>query len=119
MTSPDPAGDPAEDEALTSAGRTQRMLGRPADSTEDLDSVTEAVQAVCSIVPTWLTRPEAGWRPHHHYGATLLAARLYRRKDSPGGYAQFGLEGGGYVQGNWPDVALLLGLGSYSVGRVG
>lgn len=113
-----PVPDPDAEE-LTSAGRVQRMLSRPADSTEDLESVIEAVEAVKAIVPTWLDRPAGGWRPHQHYGATLLAARLYRRKDSPGGFASFGIEGGAYVQSNWADVAMLLGLSSYAVGRPG
>lgn len=95
------------------------MLSRAPESDEDLESVTEVVEAVCSIVPTWLQEPADGWAAHHHLGATMLAARLYRRRDSPGGVADFGMEGAGYVSGNWPDVAMLLGIGSYSVGRVG
>lgn len=114
MTSP----TPDDDAALTSLGRVNRMLSRAAEDTSD-PAVAEAVEAVVSLVPTWLTQPGGGWAPHHKYGATLLAARLYRRKDSPGGMASFGLEGAGYVAGNWPDVALLLGLGNYAVGRPG
>ena len=51
--------------------------------------------------------------------ANLLAGRLWRRKDSPGGMLQFGMEAAVYVSGNWPDVALMLGLGEYRVPRVG
>lgn len=121
----DPAPGPYQypeddDEALTSVGRVLRMLGRAPDEDSPDPSVEEAVQAVCTLVPTWLPKPAAGWAAHHHYGATLLAARLYRRKDSPGGMVNFGDGGmGAYVSGNWPDVAITLGLGNYSVGRVG
>lgn len=100
---------------LTDLARVNRMLDRP----EDDPRAAEVVEAVVTLVPTWKPRPAVGWAAHHRLGATMLAARLERRKDAPGGLAQFGLEGGGYVQGNWPDVALLLGLGSYAVGRVG
>jgi hypothetical protein len=116
MTSPGQSEDP--DEALTSVARVNRMLGR--DTEDDSDPVVlETVEAVNSLVPTWAPRPTAGWAAHQHFGATMLAARLYRRKDSPGGLADFGTEGAAYVSGNWPDVAMLLGLGNYSVGRVG
>jgi hypothetical protein len=113
MTEPAP-----EDLELTSVARVNRMLGRAADDVSD-PVVAEVAEAVCTLVPTWLDKPADGWAAHHHLGATMLAARLYRRKDSPGGMADFGIEGAAYVSGNWPDVALLLGIGSYGVGRVG
>jgi hypothetical protein len=102
-------------EDLTDLARTNRMLSRPEEDTR----AVEVVEAVCSLVPTWRARPAAGWAAHHKLGATMLAARLERRKDSPGGMVDFAEGGAGYVQGNWPDVAMLLGLGTYAVGRVG
>jgi hypothetical protein len=115
MTAPEPA--PAEDDALTSVPRVNRMLERAEDDVDPV--VLEVVEAVLVLVPRWLTKPAGGWSADQKLGATMLAARLYRRKDSPGGMAQFGMDGTGYVSGNWPDVALLLGIGSYAVGRVG
>jgi hypothetical protein len=117
MTQPAPPVDPAA-EALTSAARANRLLSRPVDDDSDA-LLSEVVEAVNSLVPTWLVEPANGWAAHHHLGATMLAVRLYRRKDSPGGLAQFGMEGAAYVAGNWPDVAMLLGLGNYAVGRPG
>lgn len=117
MTAPTPE-DP-EDEELTSLPRVLRMLGRSAEEDEEDEVLLEVVEAVRTLVPTWRERPAGGWKAHHHLGATMLAARLYRRKDSPGGMAEFGTEGAAYVSGNWPDVALLLGLGNYAVGRPG
>lgn len=100
---------------LTDLERVNRMLSRdPAD-----DEATETVEAVLSLVPTWLDKPGGGWAAHHRLGATMLAARLERRKNSPGGLASFGIDGPSYVQGNWPDIAMLLQIGSYAVGRVG
>jgi hypothetical protein len=109
VTAPEPGAE------LTDLERVNRMLSRdPGDG-----EVAEVVAAVNTLVPTWLTMPAHGWYPHHCLGATMLAARLERRKDSPGGLAQFGLEGPAYVAGNWADVAMLLGLGHYAVGRPG
>jgi hypothetical protein len=109
--------DPA-DEDLTSLERVNRMLSRSSGEPGE-DGVVETVEAVNSLCPQWMVRPATGWAAHHHLGATMLAARLYRRRDSPGGLAEFGTEGSSYVSGNWPDVAMLLGIGSYAVGRVG
>jgi hypothetical protein len=120
-TTPDPDEDPR---ILTTLGRVNRALSRPVDESDP--EVVDAVAAVCSLVPTWLApRGDLGddglrdWAAHQRYGAALLAARLYRRKDSPGGMGGFGDTGPGYVQSNWPDIAMLLGLGAYAVGRVG
>jgi hypothetical protein len=120
MSSPTPPvdGEDPTDGDLTSLGRVNRMLSRPVDQVDQ--DVVDVVEAVNTLVPTWRARPAGGWTPHHHYGATLLAARLYRRRDSPGGQVILGMDAtGGYVQSNWPDVALLLGLGTYAVGRPG
>lgn len=108
---------PAPDDALTSVPRVLRVLERTEAEADDV--VTDVVEAVCALVPRWLNKPAGGWTADHRLGATLLAARLYRRKDSPGGMVQFGTEGAGYVSGNFPDVAILLGIGTYAVGRVG
>jgi hypothetical protein len=112
VTTPEPV-DPGQ--VPTDLARVNRMLGRSEDDQEAL----EVVEAVLTLVPTWLDQPAAGWAAHHVLGATMLATRLERRKDSPGGLAQFGLEGAAYVAGNWADVAMLLGVGNYAVGRVG
>lgn len=102
-------------EDLTDLERTNRMLSRDPDD----QRAVEVVEAVCSLVPTWRARPAAGWESHHKLGATMLAARLERRKDAPGGMVDFAEGGAGYVSGNWPDVAMLLGIANYAVGRVG
>jgi hypothetical protein len=112
--------DPGEE--LTTLARVNRALSRPLEDQQAL----EVLEAVNSLVPTFAVPrgvvDEDGtrtWAKHQRTGATLLAARLERRKDSPGGLATFGIEGGAYVQGNWADVAMMLGIGPYSVGRTG
>jgi hypothetical protein len=99
---------------LTDLAAVNAILGRAPDHAEAADMVA----AVNSLVPTWLRPGGAGWADHQRTGAALLAARLDKRKDATGG--TFGLEGGvGYVQSNWPDIAMMLGVGSYAVGRTG
>jgi hypothetical protein len=106
-----------------------RALGLPEDLPDTapadprLLDVIDAVDAVNALCAGRLSAdPVTGeWAPNHRYGARLLAARLYRRKDSPAGvlpFGQFG-EGAAYVQRNDPDVAQLLGLGAYAKPAVG
>lgn len=52
-------------------------------------------------------------------GATMLAARLWERRNSPNGVAVFSEAAPAYVQRNDPDVALLLKLGPYAEPTVG
>lgn len=52
-------------------------------------------------------------------GATMLAARLYRRRNSPAGFEAFNGEGAAYVQRNDPDIAQMLELGPYAGPRIG
>lgn len=110
MTAPSPDGP-------TSVERVRTMLSL--DSSED-DALSGPVAAVNSLVRGWLKPDAEGvWDPRHVFGADLLAARLYRRKDSPAGVVAFGVEGAAYVQRNDPDVALLLQMGAYAAPRVG
>lgn len=125
MTEPTPPVDPPLDPyLLTDLRRVNRGLGRDAD--EQDPEVIEAVDAVNSLVPTWLDPKGAiavdgrrGWAPHQQLGGKMLGVRLYRLKDSPGGMSEFGVDGAGYVQSNWSDIAMLLDLGKYAVGRPG
>ena len=99
----------------TSTDKVAAML-----SLSDPEDAAAAVAAVNSLVRGWLApAPDGEWAPHHTFGATLLAARFYRRKDSPAGFQLQGMEAAAYVSRNDPDVAQLLGLGSYAPPRVG
>lgn len=53
------------------------------------------------------------------HGATMLAARLLRRHNSPDGVAAFGDQGPIYIQRNDPDIAMMLGLGGWASPAVG
>jgi len=52
-------------------------------------------------------------------GATMLAARLWRRRNSPEGVAGFATDSPVYVQRNDPDIGMLLGLGNHAPPVVG
>lgn len=96
-----------------------------------VDNVDDArlapiVAAVCSVVRSLPiasasdTDPApADWPDRVKQGATMMAARLWARKDSPEGVASFAADGPVYVQRNDPDVAMLLELGDWSCPAVG
>jgi hypothetical protein len=58
--------------------------------------------------------PDGEWDAAKRLGATMLAGRLYRRRNSAEGVATFTTDGAVYVQRNDPDIALLLELGPYA-----
>lgn len=97
------------------------------DNVDDaaIDGVVGATNQVVRELPIAVpfdTDPApADWAagPRIVQGATMLAARLVERRNSPNGVAAFGDGATAYVQRNDPDVALLLGIGGYSKPRVG
>lgn len=98
--------------------------------TDDDDALSIAVAAVNAKVRDWpcadrarqvdqATADQVGWTAAVQEGATMLAMRLWRRKDSPAGVVAFGDQGAVYVQRNDPDVAMLLNLGAWQRPAVG
>jgi hypothetical protein len=59
------------------------------------------------------------WQPRVILGATMLTARLWRRRDTVGGVEVFGDGGIAYVRRTDPDIADLLELGESTRPRVG
>lgn len=117
MTEPSP---PGSGPAAAAAVATRLGLGEGDDAAAAVQLEVDAVNDLCVSV-LGLPAPAAGnkWPPRQVLGATMLAVRLYRRRDSPAGVAAFGAEGAAYVSRNDPDVAQLLGIGSYAPPRVG
>lgn len=81
----------------------------------DVQLVEDAVDAVNDLLLN--TRNEFGYR--HIYGGVMLASRIYRRRNSPGGVENMGELGPVYIQRNDPDIAMLLEIGSYRKPQVG
>lgn len=70
----------------------------------------------------WITDPVTGersWRATTRAGATMLTARLIRRRNSAGGVEAVTDVGIAYVGRTDPDVALLLNMGSHARPKVG
>lgn len=84
-------------------------------------AANQLVQALRIAAPFDTDPAPADWAagPRVVEGATMLAARLFERRNSPNGVAAFGDGGVAYVQRNDPDVAQLLEIGSYSSPAVG
>lgn len=120
---PEIAGLPATGPTSLSAVKTRLRV----KDDDDDDRLQELVDAVNLRVRGWpvaalsLVHGAAppSWPDDVVLGATMLAARLWRRKDSPAGVETVGELGPVYVQRNDPDIALLLRLGSYGGAGLG
>ena len=115
-----PAGGPA-----TPGGVAAFLRLGPTASEDELARVDEVTTAVNALVRQWpvaakaLEVTPATWPAYVTEGATMLAGRLFRRRESPAGVAAFGELGPVYVMRNDPDVAMLLRLGSWAPPAVG
>nr|DAL07354.1 MAG TPA: head to tail adaptor [Caudoviricetes sp.] len=81
----------------------------------EVDDVVAAVNAL--IINYKGDRDD--WPSHWKHGAKMLAMRIYRRRDSPGGVEALGELGPVYVSRNDPDLAQLLEIGRYANPVVG
>lgn len=59
------------------------------------------------------------WGDDQRLGATMLAGRVYRRRNSPAGVETIGDMGPTYVSRYDPDLEMLLGFGQWQTPRVG
>lgn len=89
-----------------------------------------AIAKVCAATNVFVRRTEKArllglvdpepvpndWPADITQGATMLAARLHRRKNSPNGVEAFAVGGPVYVRRNDPDIAMLLDLDAPMVG---
>lgn len=85
------------------------------------DQLAPAVEAVIALVSSYHDAPDEGgeWEANLKLGATMLAARIYRRRNSPAGVESLGELGPVYVSRNDPDLAQLLKIGRYAIPRIG
>lgn len=89
-------------------------------TTDDAELVP-VVAAVNDLLVSWFGEHnnETPWPDRFVTGGVMLAARIYRRRNSPAGVESFGEMGPVYIQRNDPDLALLLGLGAYKRPQIG
>lgn len=79
-----------------------------------LTSVCAATTVYVGTLPKVKALSGADWTPDIHTGATMLAARWYRRRNSPAGIDQISDMGVAYVARSDSDVATLLALHEYA-----
>lgn len=80
--------------------------------------VDDVVAAVNALIVSYKGDRET-WPAFWSHGAKMLAMRIYRRRDSPGGVEALGELGPVYVSRNDPDLAQLLEIGRYAKPVVG
>ena len=106
---------PAPAPGSTSAAAVAVQLSQDPTDPGTLEKLAPTVAAVNEWVDEHATsKPQS-----RALGATMLAARLYRRRNSPEGVATFTADGALYVQRNDPDIGWLLGIGNNAPPVVG
>lgn len=112
-----PDGGPAASAAVRAA---LKLTEGDTDDATYLEGIVSAVNAFVRHLPIATTvRDLETWPADLVTGANMLAARLYRRRNSPAGLETFGDLGASYVQRYDPDVSQLLALGSHSYPAIG
>jgi hypothetical protein len=113
-STPGPASVPAVKELLKITSTTDDAV---------IGASVESVNAWLIRLPYATDTDDAGavsWRSDVIMGANLLASRWYRRRFSPAGVESFSDLGGAvYVQRSDPDIAMMLGIGTYARPVVG
>ncbi|MDK8450894.1 hypothetical protein [Corynebacterium mastitidis] len=89
------------------------------ESTAALPELTEITEAVTALLVGYKGTPTDTWGADVAFGAKMLCARIYRRRNSPAGVEALGELGPVYVSRNDPDLAQLLKLGRYAPLQVG
>lgn len=102
---------------FTDASRVAAHLGLRADDGH-LAPIVAAVNAWVARLPS-VTNSEGEPTPDAQLGATMLAARLHRRRNSPAGIETVTEAGVGYVARGDSDVARLLGIDSHLNPQIG
>lgn len=103
---------------LVDAAAVEAYLGLGPD--RDRDQLAAVCAAVNDLVSDWhglTAEDEPGDRLK--FGALMLAARVYRRRNSPAGVEALGELGPVYVSRNDPDLTMMLGLGNYRTPKIG
>lgn len=113
MTDPTPPVPRWLDTADVRTWLTMSERGGAAIPDDQLQPVCAAVEPfVESARPEWRTDTDYQPDPETYHGAVMLAARYWRRRNSPGGTESFGPDGViGYVARIDPDIERALRIG--------
>ena len=107
----------------TSVELVKVQLSIKSEDTRDDAQLTSIVAAVNNLVRGMAVSEaavgQATWPDRIILGASMLGARLFRRRNSPAGVESFGQLGATYVMRNDPDIAQLLQLGTYQAPQLG
>lgn len=99
--------------AFTTAEDAARYLGMAAPDAH----LPVIVAAVNDLLTGWTWLDSASGQVR--LGATMLAARLHRRRNSPGGIEQLADGGIAYTARTDPDIARFLGIESHAAPQIG
>lgn len=106
---------PADGPATLAGVKTELGI----EDTRSDERLEAKVDAVNSLVAGWpvvaAADGAADWTDHAQAvnGSNMLVARLWQRRNSPLGYEQVGDGLAAYVTRNDPDLAMMLGLGTW------
>jgi hypothetical protein len=111
---------------MLTAQDVKAWLRLPADDATDDDLIGSCVAATNAWVAATayvtgldpVTWPGGEWPPDVTLGATMLAARLYRRRNTPAGIEAIA-DGAVYVPRRDSDVDSMLHMGAWAPPRVG
>lgn len=101
-------------DAITATEVYRHIKKDPAGDT-DVAHMDMTVAAVNHMV----MQCHSGWTDMRHLGAVMMAARLYRRRNSVNGIESFSEMGATYVSRYDSDLERLLEIGSWTPPRVG
>lgn len=104
--------------ALVTAAEVETYLGLTTG--RDAIELGRVVDAVNTLVGTWTGYTSRDDAPTNiAFGALMLAARVFRRRNSPAGVESLGEMGPVYVSRRDPDLAMMLGLQNFGHPLVG
>lgn len=86
------------------------------DIAADDSELVRCVDTVNALVTSWHGE---NWPPGADTGAIMLAARLHRRRNSPGGVENFGDAGAAYIPRYDADLDRLLRINEWATPQVG
>lgn len=109
---------PSPPPQVTTATQVAVQLSWSADDLADQDKL-DTLGPTVAAVNEFVARCATAGQFSRTLGATMLAARLWRRRNSPEGVASFGADAPVYVQRNDPDIGMLLGIGNHAPPVVG